>query len=191
MNNLVEICNNSYKNFHAKGVDYICLKRTPTLTTKVYLFNGDVSTFPEVVNPHNHRYPFQTRVLHGKIYNKNYVRSDGFQPNDCLLQEFEWRTPLNGGKGFSWKQESFLKEENQELILNGANYFLSPEKIHTIQILENETALLLHQYEDVIAIDAPTFTFTTKKEPPSLDGLYEKFSMDELKNRLKIVEKLL
>lgn len=56
---------NSYRDFHAKGLDYVCLKRTPDHTVKVYFLDGDVSKVPEVVNPHDHRYAFETTVLSG------------------------------------------------------------------------------------------------------------------------------
>lgn len=67
---------NSFKNFHAKGLDYICLKRTPEHTRKAYFLNGDVTKLPDVVNPHDHRYHFNTTVVTGTMSNSQYVESD-------------------------------------------------------------------------------------------------------------------
>ena len=50
--NIDNVIENSFKNFHAKGLDYICLSRTPQLTLKLYILDGDASESPEVVNPH-------------------------------------------------------------------------------------------------------------------------------------------
>ena len=55
-----EVLANSFRDFHAKGLDYVCLKRRPSETVKLYFFDGDVSKLPEVVNPHDHRYDFST-----------------------------------------------------------------------------------------------------------------------------------
>lgn len=56
--------------------------------------------------------------------------------------------------------------------------------------MENETALLLEQYEDALPVGVPTSTFTLDKEPPSLTGLYEKFTADEVLARLELAKRL-
>lgn len=66
--NMEEVIANSFKDFHSKGLDYICLRRSPVLTTKLYFFDGDVSKLPEVVNPHDHRYDFSTVCLSGCVF---------------------------------------------------------------------------------------------------------------------------
>lgn len=58
---------NSFKDYHVKGFDYICLQRSPRETVKLYFFDGDVSKMPEVVNPHDHRYDFDTVCLSGAV----------------------------------------------------------------------------------------------------------------------------
>ena len=32
---------NSYRDFHAKGLDYLCIRRDLELTLKVYFFDGE------------------------------------------------------------------------------------------------------------------------------------------------------
>lgn len=181
---LPSVIENSYKNFHAKGVDYLCLSRTTALTRKLYLFNGDVATFPEVVHPHDHRYAFKTRVIGGALRNSTYVPHE----HGSVFNEFEWRTPLNGGSGFAWKRETKLKLDGLETLFKGEEYVMPHDGIHTIKVLENETALVLEQYEDALPIGVPTSTFTLDREPPSLTGLYEKFTADEVVERLTWAE---
>lgn len=180
---------NSYRNFHAKGLEYICLRRHPALTEKIYIFDGDVSKLPEVVNPHDHRYNFDTQVLAGAMENINYRRMASNDPFPCtLFQEFEYMTPLNGGKGFVWKKPTTLRVASRQSIAKGESYALSSSCIHTIRMLENETVLLLRQYSDVVPLAWPTTTFTLDREPPSLDGLYERWTEADLIDRLRKIE---
>ena len=176
---------NSFRNFHAKGMDYICIKRSPKLTMKLYVFEGDVSKLLEVVNPHDHRYNFDTLVLAGRMQNMRYGIS---HLGADRYQWFEYLTPLNGGSGFKWKQELGLKETFRETYAKGGAYRMLASEIHTIRMVENETVLLLRQYSDVVPLGVPTMTFTRDKEPPSLSGLYERWTEGELMDRLKKIE---
>jgi hypothetical protein len=44
---------------------------------------------------------------------------------------------------------------------------------------------MLDQYEDTVPEGDPTRTFIRDKAPPSLDGLYERFTPDHVLARLK------
>lgn len=180
-----ESVKHSYKNFHAKGLDYICLRRSPELTTKLYLFQGDVSHLPEVVNPHDHRYRFRTLVLAGALRNAVYERTD----YGTVFNEFEWRTPLNGGQGFQWKQETTLKITDMVSLFPGQEYTMEHDGIHTIKVLEDQTALLLDQFADDVPVSAATSTFAVGREPPSLDGLYERFTELEIIERINNLQR--
>ena len=175
---------NSYRNFHAKGMEYICLKRSPKLTVKLYVFDGDVSKLPEVVNPHDHRYPFDTAVVAGSMQNMLYRPGESGE----VFQTFDYMTPLNGGNGFTWREERALEEYNRQTLHRGQSYLMDAAGIHTIRMLEDQTVLVLRQYEDVVPLDQPTLTFTHEKEPPSLSGLYERWTEGELVDRLKDIE---
>jgi hypothetical protein len=167
--NIDEILANSFKDYHVKGFDYVCLKRSPTETLKLYFFDGDVSKLPEVVNPHDHRYDFDTWVICGRTENK-------------------FRTPLNGGNGFTWKGECRIKETASCVYQPGEHYFMKADEFHTIRIVENESVIMLRQLEDVVPLDVPTRTFTRSETPPSLAGLYSRFTPDQVLARLKQFE---
>lgn len=186
-----QMVENSYKNFHAKGVSYLCLSRTPALTKKLYIFEGDVSKFPEVVNPHDHRYNFRTQVLSGAIDNRNYSEHLlHFGSQGEWYNEFEWMTPLNGGSGFKWVGERHLFTNSEQRLLKGQSYSLPFNSIHTINVRQDQTVLTLEQFADEVALDKPTSTFTLNREPPSLDGLYERFTVDEIRALLAKVKPL-
>ncbi len=187
-----EIIEHSYKNFHAKGLDYICLHRSPELTVKVYFFDGDMRKLPEVVAPHDHRYAFDTLVLAGVVSNSLYHRAmpkaGSYAGN---YQEFEYRTPLNGGNGFAWKQEARLALYGCREYRRGESYGMDAEEVQTIAIHAPQTALLLRQYEDVVPRDQPTSCFLHDKQVPNLSGLYSKFRPDEVIARMQLIGRLL
>jgi len=183
-----EIIANSYKNFHAKGMDYLCLKRTEWHTQKVYFLDGDVTKIPEVINPHNHRYDFRTQVLAGVMSNSEYIETE--ESDGKVYQEFEWRTPLLGGDGFTWKKETRLFETKRFFYRKDGFYGMDARDFHTIRMHADQTVLLLDQWADIVPEDEPTITFVPDKTAPSLDGLYERFTADEITKRVKILNSL-
>jgi hypothetical protein len=178
--NIDDALAHSYRDFHAKGLDYICLRRSTERTLKLYFFNGDASTLPDVVHPHDHRYPFTTRVICGAMQNSIYVEHD----RGAVMQRFDFDTPLNGGDGFSWHSEVRLLESERLTFGSASSYRLPHFATHTIRILTNETVLFLDQEADVVAIGDPTKTYTPEREPPSLAGLYSRWTADALIARL-------
>ncbi len=188
------ILNNSYKDFHVKGFDYICLQRSHEFTLKVYFFDGDIRKAPEVIYPHDHRYHFDTMPLAGTVMNKVYRESytdGGFLPR-ITFNRFHYMTPLNGGNGFEYDGEAHLQliGEGTGIYSRGRGYVMKADQIHTIRILAEGTILMLKQYEDIIPFDQPTVTYSRSKEPPSLSGLYNKFTPDEVIEKLKIIEEV-
>ena len=183
---LEEVLANSFFDYHVKGFDYVCLKRSFEHTIKLYFFDGDVSKMPEVVAPHDHRYDFDTRCLAGSVENRIYRPVSDGAPGAKRYEWFFYTTPLNGGSGFKWRGERFLAEDTHRRIVAkaGEYYPMWYEEIHTIQLRENSTVLRLDQYQDVVPMGVPTSTYTTNREPPSLSGLYRKPKADEVMARL-------
>lgn len=181
-----EIVANSFRDFHVKGCDYICLRRSPHETIKLYFFDGDVSKLPEVVNPHDHRYDFSTLCVAGKVQNIWFEEDAGGQ----TFNRFAYETPLLGGVGFTWVGESKLKVARKYTISAGYRYAMRFNEIHTIRMVENNTVICLVQRDDRVT-DRPTLTFARDREPPSLDGLYQKFTADAVLKRLAALQERL
>lgn len=172
----------SFKDFHSKGMDYICLKRTPTHTVKIYVIDGDASKLPEVVNPHNHRYAFRTTVLKGSMLDKRFV----FGYGGDVFDAFDYRTPLNGGNGFTWRGEETLLEVGLNFLDQGQALFTRPEMLHTISMREDQTIIMLDQYSDSVPESDPTSTWVRKGEPkPDTSGLYSRFTEGEFADKLE------
>ncbi|QNJ56708.1 hypothetical protein J4U02_gp048 [Mycobacterium phage Aziz] len=195
-----ELLDNSYKDFHAKGLDYLCLHRDAGLTLKAYFFPEGMESqkLGEVVNPHDHRYHFTTQLMSGVIRNKWYRYADPYIPGDLAeghanwFNIFEWMTPLNGGRGFRSDGDSVLlvNDRTTTLAWPGAQYYMSAHELHTISVGARETCIVLAQYEDVVPDDRPTLTFSQAEEPPSLKGLYTEFEADELIARINLLREL-
>lgn len=111
--NIEQIAANSYKNFHAKGVDYLCFYRTPDLTQKFYFFDENVQFSPDVVSPHDHRYNFSSTCLAGELTNHVYDKAsyrDGDMLDAHIFNRFDYMTPLNGGSGLLGEKKFGLKK---------------------------------------------------------------------------------
>lgn len=184
--NMDEIIANSYKNFHTKGLDYLCLKRSDELTVKYYFFDGDVEKLPEVVNPHDHRYNFDTTCLSGAVENFWYEES----PFGDTYNTFNYMTPLNNGNGFEFDSEKKLYVNRKSVFTPGENYYMRWHETHTINVRANQTIIRLDQYEDKVPLTTPTKTFCMFDEPPSLTGLYDQFTEDEVIKKIKILMEL-
>lgn len=181
----------SYKNFHAKGLDYLCLKRTPEHTIKVYFFDGDadLSALPEIVMPHDHRYAFDTTVVAGAASNLVQARCGEFD-GSIRYHAFDWDTPLNGGGGFSYRGPEHLTVPVALDYGRGDSWKSRHSEIHTLRIRRAGTILRLDQWADVVPVGVPTQTFklaTDDREPerPETAGLYEKMDHDYAMCRLR------
>lgn len=208
MDDIETIVENSYKDFHVKGFDYICLRRTPERTVKLYFFEGDVAKAPEVVNPHNHRYNFDTEVLHGGVSNSIFVPEGTETPGwgdwgpAVEYEHFGYATPLlhkfdlsqPAVAHFKWLGTVRLTERfrahytSSPYSDDGRHYSMRYKQIHTIRITAPQTVLKLIQHKDEIPIELRSSTFTRDKEPPSLSGLYNKFTPDEIIKRLTLLK---
>lgn len=169
----------SIKDYHVKGFDYICLHRSPDLTVKLYFFDGDINQMSEVVNPHDHRYDFDTHVITGSFTDFSFVEDDDGE----VFQKFKYRTPLLGGNGFTWNDEVKLKKVSEVTTKKGGSLTHDAEDFHTIRINEKDTVLCLLQYSDKPNLES-TWTFTNEKQAPDLNGLYTKFTTDQIMTRL-------
>lgn len=187
-----DIQRNSFRNFHAKGLDYLCLQRSPDLTRKVYFFEGNLSALPEIVMPHDHRYNFQTVVLSGCVSNRLFMPTEATDPAGKAYERFDYITPLNGGDGFTWLKTDHLIQFSEKTYHRDRSYGSAASDIHTLQIRSDQTVIMLDQYADLAPIGVPTRAWRLGgKEPPNLSGLYEEMTFDDVIGRLEVVAQLL
>lgn len=95
------------------------------------IFIADTKLKPYEVQLHTHRYPIRLTTIKGNI--KHYLAKevDYVDSTTVSLSEFEYKSPLNGGKGLS-----YLKETNVTIkdfyIPNGSTIAMSPIEFHTM-----------------------------------------------------------
>jgi hypothetical protein len=178
-----EIASNSYRNYHAEGLDYLCLRRHPKETVKIYFFDGLVSHTPEVVSPHDHRYDFTTIVAAGKAQNNVFKLCDDSHEDAEHFHRFDWYTPLNGGGGFVYGERAFLRKATDVIYTPGMQFFSGNLVIHTLNVAEG-TILIQKQFENVVPNHKPTSTYVRHEHAPSLGYLYSRMTEDDVCRRL-------
>lgn len=171
---------NSYRDFHAPGLDYLCLHRSPAMTVKAYFFDRGAVGAP--VMPHNHRYDFYTQVLAGHCVHTRFRLCDATDPSPFIqtFQRRDWTSPLFGEplfqSGWSRRADNTLARLRpmRENHGPGSGYFVSVDEIHDIDVT-SETVLLLTQFPSRIPRDKPTSTYFPLSviEPAPLKGLYQ------------------
>lgn len=193
---LQRMMDHSYQDFHVKGFDYLCLERSAHHTIKVYFFDGLPHGMPEVVAPHDHRYPFTTKVLAGELINRRYAADpnavDGEVFNVKTYERFKYMTPLNGGDGFTWEGTEALWQRSAEHYAPGSLHSHRPEELHTIAVHTDRTVIAIWQGADTVALDEPTRLWRPagEREPLSLDGLYQPMGADRIVDRLSQLQDL-
>jgi hypothetical protein len=109
-----------------------------------------------------------------------------------LYQRLEWRTPLNGGNGFSPAGEARLKRLCAERYQAGDSYHCRADEIHTISV-QRDAVIMLFQFADTVPIDQPTQTFVPggKAIIPDISGLYDQMTIDQAIERLGIITEIM
>lgn len=172
----------SYRNFHARNVDYVCLWFSENLKIKLYYFDLD-EVSGKIVSPHDHRYDFASELIAGKL--KNVIYRDAPEGIGDTYYECAFRSPLLDGGGFTLVQKTNLTEVNQTQYHDGSRWISDYRSIHTLDKIIPGTALLIWQYRDVLEPGQPSRTFLETRAIPSLDGLYLPFTEDALMVRLR------
>lgn len=186
---------NSYRNYHAKGLDYLCFRRAAAMTLKVYFFDNPAFEAGQVVNPHTHRYNSQTAVIRGSV--TNMIWRDAVADDDAprTWDRFLFNTPLLGGVGFVYVGPAALQLDNALIYGPGHAFRSGFDVIHTLANVQPGTIIAQEQYRAVLAPGLPTTTFVPAKalgKPgstmPGLSGLYDRFTADQAMVRLRQLE---
>lgn len=182
-----EMLGYSYTNFHAIGVDYLCLFRSNRFTVKLYHFNENYTPNEEgwAVNPHDHAYEFKTYVLSGHVKNVLfYEKPVKYEtPNEFRWYKFKYKSPLNGGNGFTFENPVYLEQYCIGLFERGEEYYLNTLQIHTI-IPVVGTSLIIYQYHDMKQV---TNYYSKSCEPPDTKNLYSKMDEEKAKYMLGLI----
>ena len=127
-----QILENSYRNYHGEGINYICLDRNPRFTLKLYFLPPS----SEIVNPHDHRYSFSTMLLSGS------VRELFYQVSPWDEEHFSWKE--HPCYEWFWQTRSYrmitrrmwLKQDASREFSFGEWLLTSKAAVHTLHVRE-------------------------------------------------------
>lgn len=165
---------NSFKNYHVPGVDYVCLGRTPEETWKIYridLRRSKPNKYGWLALPHNHAYSFNTLVVGGTLkhivfqedfdafYEKSWLRSRYLRtPDGVEITPEGWCDLVIDGK----RTDCYGTTERQSW------YTCDPDDIHTIMPMPLDPVyMILWQHETQ---RESTNVWTTEPGGFSVDG---------------------
>ncbi len=144
--NPVEAARFSFENYHAVGLDYLCLLRTDVLTVKAYFFREDRKCQPGgdvdwIVWPHNHRYAFEHMTVFGTIRNHRFAIVEG-RTHDLYAYDAEKRRPVSIAT-------CGLKEIVRETTKAGESFSMPlTDEIHTLSFGSRQAVAIQLQYAD-------------------------------------------
>ena len=176
------IAANSFFDFHAKGLNYVCLHRSVERTLKVYFLP---ETRGGIVLPHDHLYSFTTRLLAGEVVDQRYCAGSIGAKRDRL----EWHSVLRGGDGFrrTGQVRRLRPTGRMHARAAGTRWATDANTIHTLKP---------RRWSIIELVQGPTIkTVSHTYQPagaklPNLDGLYRKPSVDEVLARLRTLAAL-
>jgi hypothetical protein len=133
-------------NHHVDGMNYICLLRTDELTIKIYMMGR-----PEnpnngfLVNPHSHRYPFDSTVLCGELEHIRFHKTSTTFKGVKVWSEYQYspetREIVNMGEAQFFMSSVYHTE--------GGSYFVKSDEIHTLRFNDDKPVIIgLTQFAD-------------------------------------------
>jgi len=175
---------NSFKDYHAKGLWYIDLFRSEKMNMKLFFLIPELIEAKGVhlVNPHNHGYNFTTEVLYGSVQHDTFVEGEGY---DYRKYTYDWYKPRD--QRLIFQANLGLDIETSNIYTAGQGYYCDTQTIHSIIASDEPTCLLLYQFSDqeLKSKDVYINRFAYRNEPVG----YERFTPEEIKLMLGNLKK--
>jgi hypothetical protein len=137
--NIDYMVENSIKDFHFKGLNYICFQFMPHLTIRLYVIEPSEPVDTKNVNIHNHLYDSQILVLTSSIKNNVYKKIKGDEYNHYYLTSA--LCPTNESKKIKLDTlgKCGLEKVKSIELFSGDTHFQDHTEIHNV---ENDTTKL-------------------------------------------------
>lgn len=164
--NWAEVAQNSFFNYHALGVRYLCLQHTPRFTIKLYHFDKHTPG-GWIVWPHNHRYAFSSVTLAGSMDNVPCAIKAG---DGYYLYTYDWKT-----RGTQLQVPCGLEFANVH-VPAGKGFSMDTDGLHTITARPDTVVLQVQGHDQ---IDNSIMVVPVGDEPNCKDDLfYRKLSAE-------------
>lgn len=190
--NLDKIVEDSIKNFHFSGLNYVCFQFAPHQTIRLYIVEPKSDLQTRAVNIHNHLYDSQILVLHGTILNTMY-KLDNESDDYNIYSLTSALHPENSERKIKLDlitRRGLIVDDYVEL-RPGDTHFQPHTEIHSVQNDPSKyTAFMVFEFPTVKK-NSRIFTKTDFGNTIPTPGAYLKYSHQDLSDLINgLLEKL-
>lgn len=176
----LESLNLSMNDVHHNGIFSLVISGTE-FGKLTRIFIADTKLKPYEVQLYTHRYPIRLTMIKGDI--KHYVAfpTQTRDAHTVELSEFEYRSPLNGGDGLKYLQESTFVIKDYSLPIGS-----------TIEMTENEFHIMSCSKGSIWIVEELGFKVDSSKvlgTPFVTEGLYNKPAMFQINDKVQQIAK--
>lgn len=178
--NIDYMVEHSIKDFHFKGLNYICFNFSPNLVIRLYIIEPSEPVDTKNVNIHNHLYDSQILVLSGGIINNVYKMEEG---DDYFYSHLTSALcPTNIDKKIKLKTigKTNLRMEKSIKLEAGDTHFQDHTEIHNV---ENDTtkltAFMVFEYP-TIKKNSMLFSKKDYGNTINTDKAYQRYTKEEI-----------
>jgi len=186
--NIDYMVENSIKDFHFKGLNYICFQFMPHLTVRLYVIEPSEPVDTKNVNIHNHLYDSQILVLTSSITNNVYKKIDGEDYNHYYLTSA--LCPTNESKKIKLDTlgKCSLEQIKSIQLFPGDSHFQDHTEIHNVE--NDTTKLTAFMVFEFPTVKHNSILFSKKDYGKTIptDNCYNRFSATEIKKHWEEVE---
>ncbi len=201
--NVDESIANSYKDYHAKGVDYLNLLRTKHLTVKYLSCSGKSverlnKSHDVIINPHTSQYNQTIILLDGELelvtfdYITRAIKDDEarmFSNATKAHNRFSYTSPIKYNKRSAegvFKDTGYLTEkETIKLKSLGDSVYIEHNEIQSYRVF-GDTKFLVLQYLSLDKLHTEHFQQSTVL--PMVDGLYTRYTPTDVRNLVNTLD---
>lgn len=192
--NLDLMVENSIKNFHFPGLNYVCFAFSPHQTIRLYILDPEeLAINTEAVNIHNHLYDSQLLVLKGQIVNRIY-KLDNERDDYNIYSLTSALHPDNVERKIKLEliAQRGLTQQSATVLKPGDTHFQPHTQIHSVSNVINEyTAFMVFEFKTVKK-NSNIFTKEDFGDTIPTPNAYLRYEHDELKTLVqKALDKMI
>lgn len=179
--NIEYMVENSIKDFHFKGLNYICFQFMPHLTVRLYVIEPSAPVDTSNVNIHNHLYDSQILVLTSNIQNNVYKKVEGDEYNQYYLTSA--LCPTNESKKIKLDrlEKCSLELVKSTTLLPGDTHFQDHTEIHNVfNDTSQLTAFMVFEFPTV-KDNSILYSKKDYGKTINTDNCYNRFTADEIR----------
>lgn len=191
--NLQQMLQKSYKDYHVKGFNSLILSCSDAVTLRLYICKPgetELNDQNDNILVHNHGFNFQTQVLLGSMENAVYEVSPT-ATEQGLWHKYIYKSALKhqrNNMNLEFLEQTYLELTRLEKVKAGESYFLRHHQLHRIFVpADRLVAMLFWQHRKV---DQTPLIFSKVSQPAIFptSGLYNRFSsIEEISDLIQLV----